>query len=227
MTLVVLVFSSLLLMGCAVGPNYKQPQVQVPKQWTVAPAHGTSTRPLEKEEWWSSFQDPELNSLVAQAVARNLDLKLALERVQEARATSGVARSGYFPSIDADVSAARLRGGINQGVIRAVPSSIGPNVRASLISPFETNVFQGNLGASWELDVFGGVRRPRPPGMPERYDELLRQHRAPRRRRDSPGIRLSQRERPSLRAHWDQSRTGRHGSPLGRFLPAAALQKRR
>ena len=90
---------------------------------------------------------------------RNLDLKLALERVQEARAASGVARSGYFPSIDADVSATRLRGGINQGVIRAVPSSVGPNARASLISPFETNVFQGNLGASWELDVFGGVRR--------------------------------------------------------------------
>src|SRR5438876_248768 len=159
MTLVALVFSSLLLMGCAVGPNYNQPQVQVPKQWTVAPARGTSTKPAETDEWWSSFHDPGLNSLVARAVDRNLDLKLALERVQEARATSGVARSGYFPSIDADVSATRLRGGINQGVIRAVPSSIGPNVRASLISPFETNVFQGNLGTSWELDVFGGVRR--------------------------------------------------------------------
>ena len=159
MTLVALVFSSLLLMGCAVGPNYKQPQVQVPKQWTVAPARGTSTKPPETDEWWSSFHDPELNSLVARTVDRNLDLKLALERVQEARAASGVARSGYFPSIDADVSATRLRGGINQGVIRAVPSSVGPNARASLISPFETNVFQGNLGASWELDVFGGVRR--------------------------------------------------------------------
>src|SRR5436309_9438649 len=155
MTLVALVFSSLLLMGCAVGPNYNQPQVQVPKQWTVAPARGTSTKPAETDEWWSSFHDPGLNSLVARAVDRNLDLKLALERVQEARATSGVARSGYFPSIDADVSATRRRGGIDQGVVRAVPSSIGPTARASFISHFETNVVEGQLGDSWDAVLVG------------------------------------------------------------------------
>ena len=152
-------FSFLLLAGCAVGPNYKRPQVAVPNQWTVAPARGTSTKPPETDEWWSTFLDPELNSLVKRAVDRNLDLKLALERVQEARAARGIARSGYFPSIDANVSATRLRGGINQGVIRAVPSSADPNARPSLISPFETNSFQGNLSALWELDVFGGIRR--------------------------------------------------------------------
>ncbi len=150
---------SFLLVGCAVGPKYKRPQVPVPKQWTVAPARGTSTKPPETDEWWSSFQDPELNSLVERAVGRNLDLKLALERVQEARATTRIARSGYFPSVDANVSATRLRGGFNQGVIRAVPSSADTKARPSLISPFETNVFQGNLSASWELDVFGGIHR--------------------------------------------------------------------
>ena len=150
---------SLLLVGCAVGPNYKRPQVSVPNQWTVAPARGTSTKPPETDAWWSSFRDSELDSLIARAVNRNLDLKLALERVKEARAASGIARSGYFPSIDANVSATRLRGGFNQGVIRAVPSSAEPNARSNLISPFETNVFQGNLSASWELDVFGGIRR--------------------------------------------------------------------
>ena len=153
------VFSFFLLGGCAVGPNYKRPQVSVPEQWTVAPARGTSTKPIQTDEWWSSFQDPELNSLIERAVSRNLDLKLALERVQEARAARGIARSGYFPSIDANASATRLRGGNSQGVIRAVPSSADPNARPSLISPFETNSFQGNLSASWELDVFGGTRR--------------------------------------------------------------------
>ena len=153
------VFSFLLLAGCAVGPIFKRPQVSVPKQWTVAPARGTSAKPPQTEEWWSSFQDPELNSLIERAVDRNLDLKLALERVQETRAARGIARSGYFPSIDANASATRLRGGINQGVIRAVPSSANPNARPSLISPFETNSFQGNLAISWELDVFGGIRR--------------------------------------------------------------------
>jgi len=100
----------LLLTGCTVGPNYKRPQVSVPQQWTVAPARGTSTNPPETDAWWLSFQDPELNSLITRAVDRNLDLKLALERVQEARAARGIARSGFFPTLDADVSATRLRG---------------------------------------------------------------------------------------------------------------------
>ncbi|HEX2714362.1 MAG TPA: efflux transporter outer membrane subunit [Candidatus Acidoferrales bacterium] len=156
---IVAIFSLLLLADCAVGPNYKRPQVAVPNQWTVAPARGTSTKPPQRDEWWSSFQDPELNSLVERAAGQNLDLKLALERVQEARAVRGITRAGYFPSVEANASATRLRGGINQGVIRAVPSSADPNARPSLISPFETNSFQGNLSASWELDVFGGVRR--------------------------------------------------------------------
>ena len=150
---------SLLLVGCAVGPNYKRPQVTVPKQWTVAPPRGTSTKPPETDAWWSSFRDAELDSLIARAVDRNLDLKLALERVQEARAARGIARSDYLPSVGANVSATRLRGGFNQGVVRAVPTSNDANARPSLISPFETNVFQGNLSASWELDVFGEIRR--------------------------------------------------------------------
>jgi multidrug efflux system outer membrane protein len=152
-------FSLVLLGGCAVGPNFKRPQVSVPTEWTVTPARGTSTKPPETQEWWLSFKDLELNSLIERAANRNLDLKLALERVQEARAARGVVRSDYFPSVDANVSATRLRGGLNQGVIRVVPSSPDPNARASLISPFETNVFQANLSASWELDVFGGIRR--------------------------------------------------------------------
>jgi len=144
-------FSFLLLAGCAVGPNYKRPQVSVPQQWTVAPARGTSTKPLQTDEWWSSFQDPELNSLIERAVDRNLDLKLALERVQEARAARGIARSGYFPSVDASASSTRNR----QRVI-AAPS--GQRTAPAFV-PIEYNNFQSSLGASWELDVFGGTRR--------------------------------------------------------------------
>src|SRR5207245_7437456 len=118
-----------------------------------------STKPLETDEWWASFQDSELNSLIERAVRRNLDLKLALERVVEARAARGIARSGYFPSVGANASATRLRGGISQGVIRAVPSSADPNARPSLISPVETNSFQGNLSASWQLEVLLVRRR--------------------------------------------------------------------
>jgi multidrug efflux system outer membrane protein len=135
--------------GCAVGPNYKRPQVAVPSQWTVAAARGTSTKPIEKDEWWSSFQDPELNSLIERAAAQNLDLKLALDRVDEARAARGIVRSGYFPSMDASASATRNR----QRVIAPVSQN------SVNIVPVEFNNFQGALGASWELDVFGGIRR--------------------------------------------------------------------
>src|SRR5204863_4235624 len=110
-------FSVFALASCAVGPNYKRPQVSVPNQWTVEPTRGTSSKQPVTDEWWSSFNDPELSSLIERAVEKNLDLKLALERVEEARAASGVARSGYFPGVGAEVSAARLRGGFNQGVI--------------------------------------------------------------------------------------------------------------
>jgi multidrug efflux system outer membrane protein len=84
------VISTLVLAGCAVGPNYKRPQVAVPRQWTVAAARGTAATPIEKDDWWSSFQDPELNSLVERSAKQNLDLKLALERIQEARSARGV-----------------------------------------------------------------------------------------------------------------------------------------
>ena len=144
------VFSFLLLAGCAVGPNFKRPHASVPSQWTVASTRGTSTKSPETDEWWSSFQDAELNSLIGRAVDRNLDLKLALERVQEARAARGVTRSGYFPSIDGAASATRNR----QRII--VPA--GPQ-NSPVIAPVEYNNFQGAFAASWELDVFGGIRR--------------------------------------------------------------------
>src|SRR2546425_4090125 len=147
---ILLVISISLFAGCAVGPNYKRPQVAVPTQWTVAATRGTETKSLETDEWWASFQDPELNSLVERSASRNLDLKLALERVQEARAARGVARSGYFPSIDGVASGTRNR--------QRVIAPVGPQ-NSPVIVPVEFNNFQGGLSASWELDVFGGTRR--------------------------------------------------------------------
>ena len=146
----VFVISTLLMVGCAVGPNYKRPQVAVPSQWTVAAARGTVATPIEKDNWWSSFQDPELNSLVERSAKQNLDLKLALERVQEARSARGVARSGYFPSVDGAASATRNR--------QRVIAPVGPQ-NSPVIAPVEYNSFQGCFAASWELDVFGGIRR--------------------------------------------------------------------
>ena len=144
-----LVFSSLVLAGCTVGPNFKRPQGSVPSQWTVASTRGTSTKSPETDDWWSSFQDPELNSLVERSAKQNLDLQLAIERVQEARAARGLARSGYFPSIYGAASGTRNR--------QLLIAPVGQN--SPVVAPVEYNNFQGGLSASWELDVFGGIRR--------------------------------------------------------------------
>jgi len=99
------VISILLLAGCAVGPNYKRPQVAVPKTVDSWPRLAEPATPIEKDDWWSSFQDRSSIHSSSGPPKQNLDLKLALERVQEARAARGVARSGYFPSIDGAASA--------------------------------------------------------------------------------------------------------------------------
>lgn len=147
-TSTVVLLASFVAVGCAVGPNYKRPQVAVPTEWTVAPARGTSAKAMDREEWWASFQDAELNSLAARAVDRNLDLQLALERVKEARAARGIARSGYFPSVDATAAATRNR--------QRVIAPVAPG--AVKLVPVEVNNFEGGLAASWELDVFGRIR---------------------------------------------------------------------
>ena len=146
----VALIAAVFLSGCAVGPRYTRPTTSVPQKWSVEQARGTSTRE-PSEQWWSSFHDAEFDSLVQRAVKANLDLKLATARVTEARAERGVAKSGLFPSIEATATATRNR----QRVIAAPAAAHG----SAVLAPIEFNNFQGGFDASWELDVFGGVRR--------------------------------------------------------------------
>jgi NodT family efflux transporter outer membrane factor (OMF) lipoprotein len=115
-------------------------------------AAGASTDPAV-EQWWSTFHDPELNSLIERAVRANLDLKIAASRLLEARAARGVVRAGLLPSVEASQSSQRVRGGLTQGIFQ-------PNAgrQSSLLAPFETNIFQQGFDASWEIDFFGGKR---------------------------------------------------------------------
>ncbi|MGZ8238761.1 MAG: efflux transporter outer membrane subunit, partial [Methylobacter sp.] len=77
-------FAALLLSGCpAVGPDYKPPQMPVPRQWSETTA-ATGPRAEQPDQWWKSFNDPVLDKLISDAIASNLDLKLALERVKDA-----------------------------------------------------------------------------------------------------------------------------------------------
>jgi outer membrane protein, multidrug efflux system len=143
--------ASLLLTSCAVGPRYQRPALAVAKNWTVAQSPGTNSRE-PAEQWWTSFNDAELERLMERAVAANLDLKLAAARIAEARAAAGITKSGLLPSVNASATATRNR----QRVIAASPA---PAAKSAVLVPIEFNNYQGGFDASWELDVSGRIRR--------------------------------------------------------------------
>jgi NodT family efflux transporter outer membrane factor (OMF) lipoprotein len=115
-------------------------------------AAGASADPA-LAQWWTSFQDPELNALIERALHANPDLKIAASRLLEARAARGVARSALLPSVETTNSPERVRGGLTQGIFH--PSA---GNQSSLLAPYETNIIQQGFDASWEIDLFGGKR---------------------------------------------------------------------
>jgi outer membrane protein, multidrug efflux system len=107
--------------------------------------------------WWTNYKDPELDRIVERALANNLDLQSAAQRIAEARALSGESKSKLGPTVNATGGAQRLRGGFAQGIIR-IPQPSGAQQSGSFVSPFETGLFQGGLDMKWELDFFGSNR---------------------------------------------------------------------
>lgn len=140
-----------LLAGCKVGPDYHPPQAAVPAQWASPLAGGETHHPAAEAEWWKTFRDPELDSLIARSVRSNLDLRFAAARVREARATRGVVAADLWPSANASASYANQRTSQNNPLVEGFP--LPPNF------PFVQNVYQAGFDAAWELDVFGGTRR--------------------------------------------------------------------
>jgi outer membrane protein TolC len=92
--------------GCVVGPNYHPPSEDVPARWSEAPpAPAVPPRPLT--QWWKSFSDPELDSLVDRALRANLNVQLAEALLHEARARRQIAAAPLWPSLDATGSYTR------------------------------------------------------------------------------------------------------------------------
>src|SRR5712675_951429 len=96
------------MIGCNVGPDYKKPEVKVPQAWSE-PSNSPTTRPVNLTRWWTTFNDPVLDSLIDRAVKQNLDLKTAQARVLEARALRDVSAADEWPTVNADASAKRSR----------------------------------------------------------------------------------------------------------------------
>ena len=155
---------SLLLGGCEVGPDYKPPRQPMPAQWKTVPTTQSAAAPqaLPIENWWTSFNDPELDSLVRRAVASNLQFAAATERIYQARASLGIARANFFPVIDANGSyrrsfSAGSGGTVIVGGAGGTGTVTGGTTRTT--HPQPRDLWQEGLDATWELDIFGGVRR--------------------------------------------------------------------
>jgi multidrug efflux system outer membrane protein len=145
---------SLAVAACAVGPSYTRPTISTREAWNELPAgQGASADRAALARWWTAFRDPILEALVARAVEGNLDLKIAAARVGEARAARGIAASRALPQVDASAAYTRAQ---RSEAVPPFNSSIGAG------SPFGRrvqNTFEAGFDASWEIDLFGGVRR--------------------------------------------------------------------
>jgi NodT family efflux transporter outer membrane factor (OMF) lipoprotein len=143
------------LAGCTVGLNYQKPDIPVSTTWNEAQQKGVTTQAAELTRWWTAFDDPSLNALIERGVKANLDLRLAEARIREARAARAITAAGQWPAADVSGSYSRNRSSANAVGSRTQGAVGAPRVGAEL----EQDLFNTGFDASWEIDVFGGVRR--------------------------------------------------------------------
>ena len=142
-----------LLAGCTVGPDFRPPVAGAPQAWgpqrTDVPSR-TDTAEADPR-WWDSFDDAELSSLVARVATQNLDLKAAAERILQGRAQRAVVASQGLPQLNEQSYYNRTRYSPKGNPFGYLPPTPG--------ALFEADVYQNGLSSSWELDLFGRVRR--------------------------------------------------------------------
>ena len=135
---IVAVWALILLSGCAVGPDFKQPVVATPESYRI------DTMPVDTAEelkWWELFDDPVLYTLVSTALENNRDLKIAISRIDQARAFLGFTRADQYPRLD-------IQGGANTGNLLGPARSDTTDSTAFIAAPL-----------SWEIDFWGKFRR--------------------------------------------------------------------
>ncbi len=139
-----LVMLPLLILGCnPVGPNYVQPVPTLTPEWSQTAPMYVSANPTPEDlaNWWREFGDPTLTELVELALKDNPDLHQAQARIREARARRNLANAGLSPSVDLSGSGTRSKGSKETG------------------QGTTNDMYQTGFDASWEIDVFGGLRR--------------------------------------------------------------------
>jgi outer membrane protein, multidrug efflux system len=149
--------------GCAVGPNYRAPALEVPKAFGelpgsagAAPLSEPSASESDLSQWWLQFQDPELDRLVDRALRFNLDLQAAASRIRQAREQEIIAGAPLVPSVSSSASALHLHSDSNPlaGLLGGGGAS-----SAGQSAGVGASMYSLGFDASWELDIFGGTRR--------------------------------------------------------------------
>jgi NodT family efflux transporter outer membrane factor (OMF) lipoprotein len=168
-----------LLSGCTLGPNFTPPKPDTPPSWTqdaLQPGakgnlQSSATTAAVTAAWWANFNDPTLTSLIARASDANLDLKQATLRIAEARAQRDITGAAQFLTLDANGGYTRQRisertaftsllgsiGGSHATAGAGGPPGGVPSAIPSLPNPFDQ--YQWGFDASWEIDLWGRVRR--------------------------------------------------------------------
>lgn len=130
---------ALSLSGCMMGPDYIRPAVDAPAAWRIS---DQSAKDLANTAWWEQFNDPVLNDLVAIALRENKDLLIASARIDEFAGRYGITQSQMYPQVGIGGDAARQR-----------------NTIAGTSTQETYSTYDAFLGASWEIDLWGKLRR--------------------------------------------------------------------
>ena len=145
--------AALALAGCAVGPDYKRPGTALPADFdAVAAVDANAASATITSDWWKVYNDPLLNDLVGAAITGNPNMRLAIARIDEARAALRETNAAFFPEVDYAGLGARSRSG-------AAGGSSGNTTTTATGSAFYGNLYRLDAGVSYELDLWGKLRR--------------------------------------------------------------------
>lgn len=167
--LCLLVLQAAAFCGCnrifpKVGPDYRLPDVTVPSGWTTTTSAVAGERPgieYDTARWWRQLGDTQLDQLIEDALAGNLDLRSAKARLQQARASRDQAEAELYPTLNVSGSANRREvSSSSSGTQAAGAANIGAGIGSGGIgSTVNGSTYAPGLDASWEIDLFGGIRR--------------------------------------------------------------------
>ena len=148
-----LLLSVSILTGCAVGPDYRSPEIDVSSRFLGQEAivHRDVQSKADLTAWWAGFDDPLLTRFISLALEQNLDIAQAAARVAQSRASLRLADAALLPSANVSANAART--------YQSVETPLGQLLSATRDFDRNGSYYEANLNASWEVDIFGGLRR--------------------------------------------------------------------